>query len=245
MKFKSLILAAVCSPALLACGYANAGSVIYNGETTNDKGAGFGSTSTILAVTTPGNSSTESGSVSWNGTTSLTSGDATNSSQTLTAAAISTIVGGDAENFSLIFNINEPGSPGDDNVLLHKFSANFYDPSGSPLFSAVYDSGDSPLSLTMIDSGQGGAGHIFHVLLSSSEATQFFGDPNNRLGMSIDAESPIQQASGGAESFYMDSQYFGIAEIAVPVPLPNSMSMGLILLGALMAWQGYRRYRLA
>jgi len=241
---KKWLLAAASAAALLPCGSAFAGSIIYNGESTNDRGAGFGSTSTILAVTTPGESSNEYGQVLWDGSNSIKSGNATNSSQTLTAATISSIIGGDAENLALVFNINEPNSQGADNVLIQKFSADFYDPSGGLLFSALYDSGDNPLSLTMIDSGQGGAGHIFHVLLTDSEATQFFADPNNRLGMTVDSDYPIQQASGGAESFYVDNQYFGFEQTA-PVPLPNSMIMGMSVLAALMAWRGYQRYRVA
>ncbi len=209
----------------LGAGIAPAGIISFTNETVDLSGQGFGSVPPVLTLQTHGSQETsEWGSVGWNGTADVYSGPSsqveTGKSQTISVADLLSL-GLTKDNFGLVFNINQPGGM---DVVVHAFSVDFYLADGTLSSTAVYTPPSGGLSLSPTgQQGQGGAGYLFRVDLSSSEFASLTADPNNRLGMTVLAGDAIGNAAAGAESFTM----------APVVPEPATLvllSLGLLAL---------------
>src|SRR5687767_89166 len=102
---------------------------IIPGGTTDDQGTGFGAVSNILTIHETGQADgTETGSVSWNGSTDVRTGDAQNTSQT---ALFSTLVAGGILNGSqlgVVYNVSQQGSS--PNSHLQSFTLQVYNLAG-------------------------------------------------------------------------------------------------------------------
>lgn len=193
---------------LLLPATAEAGTISFTNQTVDDLGTGFGNVLSLLVVHA---SPTEFGSVFWNGASDVIADNATNQSSTRTAGELLSAGITPTSGFSLIFNINEPG--GAPELRLFDFALRFTDSTGAPLFSdLVYDAPVAGLELTQVGGGTGGAGWRFTVDLTPTEATAFYGDTSNRLGMYIESGQAITMSAGGPDSFYVGSH------AAVPEP---------------------------
>jgi len=177
-------------------------------------GTGLGNVNTILTITSPGNSTTESGSVAWNGTTDVVSGDTQAINQTLTIGSLGAAT---ADALRIVFNPVEPGND-TNGITLENLVATIYSSTGT----ALWNSGTfTPISFSSTDVGTGKAGFLFGLDATQAAEAQAFWDAGNRIGLLGSASD----ATGGHETF------FGMAA-AVPEPSTYAMMFaGLVLLG--------------
>lgn len=188
-----------------------------------EHGTGFGNTLVLLALEAKGSATDALGGIDGNGELY---GDAKKPNQIVTVADLmdEDIT---ADNFCLIFNINEGGVG--ESLWLNRFTVDFYGPTGAKLFdSAVFD---GPTEFEQLDGGTGKGGRQFKLTLDGTEAGLLFGDTGNRIGMS----ASLSDVHGGAECFYV---YAGSV-----TPLPAGAWMGIIGLGALGVRRIVRRQR--
>ena len=221
----------VCFALLLAPSNGQGAFITFHDEFVEDHGTGFGNVLNTLTLQQQGSSTTEAGSVLWDGTSDVLSGDAKAQSQTLTVAQL-TAQNFDASNLIVILNLNQTGSNPD--IDLHSFTMRFYTSvDGSTYFDAVYDINNvlntgSTLALTPEGGGMGTgqAGHVFRITFEGTEADEFFANDDHRIGVFVD--TPLDnQANSGADNFYLSD----VDEVVV---LPEPAGLGLILLGGLM-----------
>jgi hypothetical protein len=215
-----------------------AGTITYTGTTSGSKGTGFGSIDNVLTLQNDGS---ESGGVAWNGASDTLSGNAKNTSQTLTAAYLTSAGGTNitwnavtGSDFKVIFQVNQSGNT---TLDLHTFQLDFFKSDGTTALASVVYTNSTPSSTGLGGSGVGSSGYVFNVHLTGTEANTFFGTGTDRLGMSVPSTSPIDNTTnGGPENFYVAA--------AQTVPEPA----GFTLLGvgiAGMAAYGWRRRQTA
>lgn len=178
-------------------------------------GTGLGNVNTLLTIQSPANSTTESGSVSWNGTTSVTTGD----TQAINNTLLLSTLGSNASNLLIVFNPVEPGNAAN-SINLDNLVATIYSPTGS----ALWNSGTfASVAFPTTDPGTGKAGFLFGLDATQSAEAQTFWDGANRLGLS----ATVSNATGGHETF------FSTTTAVSPVPEPSTYLMlfgGLALL---------------
>jgi len=221
-----------------------AGTITFSGTNTNSTGTGFGSIDNVLTLQATGQTTPtqESGAVSWNGSADVLSGDATNTSQTLTAAFLTSAGGtgisytpGNAVDFAVIFQVNQTGS--DLTVDLNTFQIDFFTAAGGQAIAPVVYTEVGNQTSALPGVGVGSSGWLFNVQLTGAEASAFFGTGTNRLGMSVPGTNPIGDFNDGPENFYIAA---GESVSVVPEPA----SMALALTGAFgFGLAGLRRFR--
>jgi hypothetical protein len=170
--------------------------------------AGIGTVSSLLSLQSQGNSSDESGSVSWNGTTSvvtpgpntITTGGANNTTRTFSEIGLTS-----AADLRVFLNINEPPPSAD--VLLRSLVFNVYNASGTVVFTGSLA---GSVNLTQVQSGIGMAGYAFGLDAGEAAALQGVFSPTLRIGIS----SSIGNAQGGFENFFVGRA----AQVTPPVP---------------------------
>ncbi|MDB5808897.1 MAG: hypothetical protein JWN94_1019 [Betaproteobacteria bacterium] len=191
---------------------------------TDVNGAGLGAVNTVLTITSPNSTSTETGAVSWNGTTAVTSGDtqAQTSSPTIGSLGITS-----AAQLRITFNAAEPSA---DSINLTNFVLTIFSPTGTALFNS---GAFTPITFASTNPGVGNAGFVFRLDDAQAAAAQTAafgaGFANNRIGLSASATD----ATGGLETFFV-SQSVGA------VPEPEAYGMLLSGLG-LLAFIARRR----
>jgi hypothetical protein len=185
-------------------------------------GTGLGAVNTILTIQSPGSTSTETGSVAWNGSADVLSGDAkTGASQTLTRTL------GDlgvlsADSLRVVFNASEPGN-GDNGITLNSLTFSAYAPTtGSLIFSASLL---APIDYADTFTGAGNSGFVFG--LTSGEAAAFAAAVT-ASGLSFDSiraglSASASNATGGNETFFIADAGGPIA--AVPEPQTYALLM--------------------
>ena len=212
---------------LLTAGPSWGAFVTFHGETALDLGTGFGNVLQTLVLQASGGGTSESGSVTWDGSNDILTGDAANLSQTQTVADL-IAAGFDEENLIIVLNLNQTGShPALD---VHDFAVRFYTSSdGQSFFDAVYDPSNilntaSSLGLMPEGQGVGSAGYAFRISFAGAEGSDFFADNGNRIGTLVAAETPIDNiANDGPETFYV-----GDADVNQVVPEPVSLAMLMV-----------------
>jgi hypothetical protein len=186
-------------------------------------GTGLGTVSTILTITSPGSSDTETGKVSFNGTNDVAVGSIvqTGNSQTMTRS-IGEIGTTDASLLRIVFNASEPGG---NSIALTNLVLTIYSTTGQTLFTS------GAFSTTLFQStntGTGNSGFVFGLDATDAALAQAtaFGSLSNRIGL----EATATLATGGQETFFV-----GARAAAVAVPEPASLALfgaGLLGLGA-------------
>jgi PEP-CTERM motif-containing protein len=237
MKLKSLLIAALA----LSLPYPASANLIFDSSLGGVSGSGLGTVATILTIQSPGSTSTESGSVSFNGTTDVTSntgvlaggapvsfGDVkTGASQTLTRTLGSVGITS-AGQLAIVLNASEPAG---NSITLTGLRLDIFNPAGTSIFNASLASSQAFATtftgtgnegfVFKLDTAQGSALNSVLAGLTASQVAAL------RVGLSASAS----EATGGLETFNL-SQI--TASTAVPEPAT------LLLLGtALMAGAGW------
>src|SRR5215218_6858002 len=96
----------------------------------NFAGTGLGSVNTILTITSPGATTTETGAVSFNGTTDVITGDAgagasQTQTRTLNSVGVTSVSG-----LRVVFNAVEPGN-GESSITLNSMTLNLFNANGT------------------------------------------------------------------------------------------------------------------
>ena len=195
-------------------------------------GQGLGSVLTVLTMTSPGSSSTESGCVAGgvggatvvgaaacpgagpNGGTAFTGLD--NTPQNNTARSVTALNLTDFHDLRILFNPVEPGSAS--SITLTNLSLTLWNPANGQILDARYIG--APVAFASSDPGVGNAGFFFG--LDNTQANTLNGIlaafPAAVLGLAANASD----ATGGPETFS-----FGVVAPRTSVPEPTT----LVLLG--------------
>ena len=201
-------------------------------------GTGLGGVNTILTIQSPGSSSFENGSVSWNGTADVISGSnvLTGASQTLTRTltqlGITT-----AASLRVVFNASEPGGNG---INLDTMALTIYNANGTTFFTAPLD---HAYTFANTQTGIGNSGFVFGLNAQETGQLQSLLNPLNgnfsnlRAGLSASASD----ATGGNETFFIANSA-GLPTTAVPEPESYAMMLaGLGLLGFIVGRRNRRQ----
>jgi hypothetical protein len=229
-KKMSVVLRALALAGLATAASTSHAALISLGEQ-QFQGTGLGTVNTVLTIQNPGSSTTESGSVAFNGSTAVTTGDtlALNNTPTLGTLGVTS-----ASDLRIVFNAQEPGN-GTNSITLNDLVLNIFGPSGgNPLFTST--SFTAPITFPTTQTGVGRSGVVFALDAADAaraQASAAFGTnfAANRIGLSARASD----ATGGPETFYALS--FGRGPVnggggSAAVPEPGTVALlGLGLLG--------------
>lgn len=211
-------LAAVTVALLAGAGAANAQLVLVTPE--DFGGSGLGAVNTVLTITSPGNSTFESGAVGIDGSgNQFTTGDTQAQSMARTIGSLGVTA---ASDLRVVFNASEPagGSITLDDLVLNIYSAN-----GSVLFSSA---AFTPVSFASTNTGTGNSGFVFGLTAADAASAQSLafgtGFEGNYIGLSASASD----ATGGLETFYVAN-----TANVTPVPEPGTYAMLLAGLGVM------------
>ncbi|MES2991880.1 MAG: PEP-CTERM sorting domain-containing protein [Pseudomonadota bacterium] len=193
------------------------------------QGTGLGSVNTVLTIQSPGSTTTESGSVAWDGTMDVFSGDAmTGGSQSMTRTFADLGVTS-ASSLRVVFNALEPGAA--ESITLTDLTLNVFDSTGDVVFSA-----STPSSYSFADtaSGAGNSGFVFALTPSQAAGLQAVFDTSLRVGLDASASD----ATGGFETFF-------VANSATVTPIPEPSTWALLLggLGCVLTLSNRRQRR--
>jgi hypothetical protein len=202
-------------------------------------GTGLGAVSTVLTLTSPDNSSFESGSVgrSADGSSDVVEGDAmTGASQSLTRS-IDSVGITSASDLRVVFNAVEPGNAGAQGITLNDLVLSIFSPTGQVLFS----SGSLASAIDFGDTftGAGNSGFVFALDAAQAAAAQAAafgaGFGANLIGLS----ASLSDATGGPETFFVASA----GGVTAPIPEPQTYALMLAGLGALglVSWRRRRQ----
>ncbi|HWI13409.1 MAG TPA: PEP-CTERM sorting domain-containing protein [Burkholderiales bacterium] len=232
--------AALTAAMLAAAGGANASLVLLG--SIDMTGTGLGNVPTVLTLQSPGSSTSEQGSVAWNGTSNIVTGDtqAINTTRTLAEAGATA-----ASNLRIVFNPNEPGNTGDNSITLNSLTMTIYSPNGASLFSANLapaGSTETALNFSSTQVGTGRSGFVFGLdaaqQAAATQAGAFAGAfQNNRIGLA----SSLTNAQGAIDTFFVGNQggnpgSGGLPPLVGPIPEPGTMAMlatGLLAMGGI------------
>jgi hypothetical protein len=217
-----------------------AASITFNSETFNG-GGGIGDVPTIVVIQGKnGAATTETGSVSWNGTADVET-DVKSQSQTWSVTDLAGVGISAETQFGIVLNVNESGTADGESLDLLNLRVDFFNGAGTVLFSALCTNCGNPTTYNLLEAAQGtgSSGFLFRVMLTPSESTQFFGTSSNRIGL----YTSIADIDNGQETFYLADLPPRIPtespEQLVATPEPGSM----ILLGSGLASVAFARYR--
>lgn len=198
------------------------GSLLYLGP--QPGGGGFGSVPTILTIQSPGNATTASGCMFWNGSQTATGGENPNDSCALSGGMF---LGGDEkspsepphnqavllaaggpQNLEVFYNSSQPGGGP---VTINNLILTLYSSTGSPLWSSgalacnpashpqATCNANGSLTITNTQPGVGNAGFLFALdRIQAAAAAQAVG---NLTGVHIGLAASLSGAIGGQETF--------------------------------------------
>jgi hypothetical protein len=152
-------------------------------------GTGLGNVQTILTISSPGSTTTETGSVFAMGAGQQTSGDTVAINQLQNFS-------GPASNLRIVFNPSEPQNDSD-GITLQALVLTAFDAAGGTQFTS---GAFSPVTLTATDAGTGNSGFVFK--LDPTQAAQMdaaIGGGPTRIGLTATA----LDATGGHETFFL------------------------------------------
>jgi hypothetical protein len=232
-KLKPLVGAA-----LLAAGASAQASLVLLGPQ-DFQGTGLGAANTVLTITSPANSTFESGSVAFG---NVTSGDVlTGTSQTQTRT-LGELGVASASSLRVVFNALEPGNTADNGITLSDLVLNIWSPTGTLLFTSGAFTG---IDFADTQTGAGNSGFLFGLdAAQQAAAAAAFGAgfENNVIGLSATAgcntSSPLGclGATGGFETFFVGDT----SDLVPGIPEPETYALMLAGL-ALVGWMAKRR----
>ena len=185
-------------------------------------GSGLGAVKTVLTIQATGNATTETGSVSWNGSSDVVTGDAkTGASQTQTRT-LDDLGVTSASELRVVFNASE--ATRDPSIQLDDLVVNIFSPTGTTLFTSGAFSG---LFFANTETGTGNSGFVlaFDATQAAAAQTAAFsgaGWGGNRVGLYASASL----VSDGVETFFVAN--------APAVPEPGTWALlgsGLLAFG--------------
>ena len=194
----------------------------------NFQGTGLGSVNTILTIQSPGNSTTETGSVgrAVGNPNDVRTGDFQSGASQTQTRTISALGVTSAADLRVVFNALEPGNAAN-SIFLNNLQLNIYSATGALLFnSGAFLGINFPDTFT----GAGNSGFVFALDSAQAAAAQAAafgaGFGNNFLGLSASASN----ATGGFETFFVASG--GTVVPPQQVPEPGTLALaGIALVG--------------
>jgi hypothetical protein len=222
--------------------------LIYEGVVTIG-GTGLGAVNTILTMTSHGNGTSESGKVSWNGTTDVVTADPTavqgggftpsgttdmnGINQTITVGSTGWTPGS-GQGLEIIFNPVEPQNAANSIILNNLVMSIYGATSGTDLFDAPWLGG--PMTFIANDAGTGNSG--FGFALNQAETDELNAAV---LGIGVDDHIGLlayaTDATGGHETFFATV----VAHDPDPVPEPGTLT--LLAVGLASTWLVSRKRR--
>ena len=198
-------------------------------------GTGLGTVETVLTLSSPGSSSSETGCVRPTGSGSTTDGCGFLDANVMTGAGqigtptLGTIGATSASDLRIVFNASEPAA---DNITLNNLVLTIYDSTGTQV---LFTSGPSgPFVFPTTFSGTGNSGFLFGLdatQAAQAQAAAFgTGFANNRIGLG----ASLSNATGGLETF-------SVAAATQTVPVPDGGSAAILFGMGLLALAGVRR----
>jgi hypothetical protein len=190
----------------------------------NLKGQGIGAQTTVLTLQSPGNSTTESGGVNFNGTVF---GDAKTGASQSTTFTFAQLGISSANQLALVVNLAEPGSENPPSVGPYSISLNVFSSTGAPLGTFT----GSGSQLVQVNGGIGGSGIVFG--LDAPQAATL----NNLLltpGTEVFTVSATFANAEGAPDVIQAGR--------ITAAVPEASTWAMMLLGfAGLGFMGYRR----
>lgn len=194
----------------------------------NFQGSGLGSVNTILTLQSPGNSTTETGSVgrAIGNPNDVRTGDFQSGASQTQTRTISALGVTSAADLRVVFNALEPGNTLN-SILLNNLQLNIYSSLGALLFNS---GAFTPINFPDTFTGAGNSGFVFaldDLQAAAAQAAAFgVGFGNNFIGLSATASN----ATGGFETFFVASG--GAVVPPHRIPEPGTLSLaGIALLG--------------
>ncbi len=225
LKLAAVVASATAVIALLP-GQAHASLVLQSAQ--NFQGTGLGGVNTILTIQSPGNSTTETGSVgrAVGNPNDVRTGDFQSGASQTQTRTISALGVTSAADLRVVFNALEPGGTLS-SITLNNLQLNIFSTAGALLFNS---GAFLPINFADTFTGAGNSGFVFALDATQAAAAQAaafnVGFGSNFIGLSATASN----ATGGFETFFVAS-----GRTAVPpgrIPEPSSLALaGIALLG--------------
>ena len=231
-SFKKNLLKAAIAATFIATSISSHASLVLVGPAPTG-GAGLGTELTVLTLTSPGSTTTESGSVIRTASGDAITGDAKPGAAQTSTYSFNDLGTTQASDLRLIFNAVEPGTTagGENSITLQNLVLTIYNSAGT----AVFNSGTfASQTFSSTFNGIGNAGYEFKLDAEQAAAAQLFAFGANRIGLSATATD----ATGGSETFFLTSRPTtggGGSGNAVPEPGPLALvGVGMLALLATM-----------
>jgi hypothetical protein len=217
MRFLPAVIAGTLTAMAATGAHAN---LVYLGEV-DMQGTGLGAVNTVLTLTSPANSTTETGAVAPNASgTPVGTGDALTGASQLGSPTVSSGSG-----LRLVLNAAEPANAS--SITVNALTLSLYNAAG--VAGAQTFSLASPITLSPTQQGIGNAGFLFG--LDATQAAQAQTQINagfTRVGLS----TSIADATGGPETFFLTSVATGPGGGGGGVPaIPEPGTWGLLAAG--------------
>jgi hypothetical protein len=157
------------------------------------QGTGLGAVNTVLTLTSPANTTSETASVTWNGTASTTTGNALTGASQSSTPTLGSLGVTSPSNLRIVLNADEPANAS--SITVSNLALNIFSPTGANVFTSDPFTAQT---LNATDRGIGNAGFVFR--LTDAEIARAGGafSATNRIGLS----ATINDATGGPETFF-------------------------------------------